>query len=109
MLRPASSGSAASLPSASRAEFAWIVAAPGHAGVEREEQVERLGIAHLADDEPVGAHPQRLLHEAAERDLAGALEARLPSLQRDEVGRVDGELERLLDRDDAVIAAGTPR
>ena len=75
----------------------------GHAGVEREQQVERLGVAHLADDQPVGPHAQRLLHEPPQRDLAGALEARLPALQRDEVGRVDGELERLLDRDDAVL------
>ena len=74
-----------------------------YAGVQGEEQVERLGVAHLADDEPVGPHAQRFLHEPAQRDLAGALEARLPALQRDEIGRVDGELEGLLDRDDPVV------
>ena len=103
MLRPASSGSAASFAERLARGVRVDRRRAGHAGVEREQQVERLGVAHLADDEPIGPHAQRLLHEPAERDLAGALEARLPALQRDEVGRVDRELERLLDRDDAVI------
>ncbi len=80
-----------------------------HAGVQGEQQVERLGVADLADDEAVGPHAQRLLDEAPQRHLAGALEAGLPALQRDEVGCVDGELERLLDRDDPVMRAGTRR
>ena len=32
-------------------------------GVERGQQVDDLGAAHLADDEPVGPHPQRLPHQ----------------------------------------------
>ena len=59
---------------------------PGQPAVERDQQVERLGLAHLADDEPIGPHPQRLLDQPAQRDLAGALEARLAALHRDPVG-----------------------
>ena len=33
------------------------------AGVERGQQVDHLGAAHLADDQPVGPHPQRLPHQ----------------------------------------------
>ena len=32
-------------------------------GVEGRQQVDHLGAAHLADDQPVGAHPQRLAHQ----------------------------------------------
>ena len=103
MLRPASSGSAASLRERLARGVGVDRRRAGHPGVQREQQIERLGVAHLADDEPVGPHAQRLLDETAQRDLAGALETRLPALQRDEVGRADGELERLLDRDDAVL------
>ena len=74
-----------------------------HAGVERQQQVERLGVAHLADDEAVGAHAQRFFDEPPQRHLAGAFEAGLSSLQRHEVGRGDGELERLLHRHDAML------
>ena len=49
------------------------------------QQVEALLLPHLADDEPRRAHPQRLLDQPAQRDLAGALEARLPALHRDHV------------------------
>ena len=41
----------------------------GHAGraaVEREQHVERLGAADLADDDPVGSHAQALAHEVAQ-------------------------------------------
>ena len=76
---------------------------PWNAGVQRQEEVQRLGVAHLAHDEAVGPHAQRLLDEPAQRHLAGAFEARLPPLERDEVRSVDGELEGLLDGDDPVI------
>ena len=42
-------------------------------------------IPHLADDESRGPHPQRLAHETAQRDLTGALEARIASLHRDPI------------------------
>ena len=84
---PASSGSVHILVTASRALLAWIVHMPGSPGVQRDQQVEALLLAHLADDDPVGPHPQRLLDEPAQRDLAGALEAGLAGLHRDHVGQ----------------------
>jgi hypothetical protein len=72
-------------------------------GVERDEQVERLGLAHLADHEPVRAHPQSLLDQAPQGDLAGTLEARLAALHRDPVGARDRQFEGLLNGDDALV------
>ena len=37
------------------------------AGVHRREHVDHLGAAHLADDQPVRSHPQRLPHQRAQR------------------------------------------
>ena len=43
-------------------------------GAHRAEHVQRLGAPDLADDDPVGPHPQRVAHERADRDLAAALD-----------------------------------
>ena len=51
------------------------------AGVQRGEQVDHLGAAHLADHQPVGPHPQRLPDQGAQRDLAGALDVGRPGLE----------------------------
>ena len=58
----------------------------GHAGVEREQQVETLLGSHLTDQDPARPHPQALLHEIAQPDLAGALQPALPGLHGDPVG-----------------------
>ena len=60
------------------------------AGVERRQQVGHRGVAHLADDQPVGPHPQRLPHQVRTVDLTGALDVGRPRLQPDDVrdGRV---------------------
>ena len=50
------------------------------AGVDRTRELERLGAAHLADDDPIGPHGEHELHEVAERDLAGAVETGRPHL-----------------------------
>ena len=60
---------------------------PGQAAVQRDQQVEALLLPDLADDDPGRAHPQRLLDQAAQRDLAGALEVGLAALHRDDVGQ----------------------
>jgi hypothetical protein len=71
---------------------------PGQSSVEREEQVEALLGADLADDDPRRPHPQRLLHEVAQRDPAGALEPGLAGLHRHPVRVVEPELVDLLAR-----------
>ena len=37
-------------------------------GVQRGQEVDHLGPAHLPDDQPVGPHPQRLPDQVAQRD-----------------------------------------
>ena len=51
------------------------------ARVHRLEHVQRLGAADLADDDPVGAHAQRVADELADRDLALALDVLRPRLE----------------------------
>jgi len=72
---------------------------PRHAGVQGDEHVQALRLAHLADHDPAGSHPQRLLDESSQGDLACALEVRLPALQADRVAVVDLQLEDLLAAD----------
>ena len=76
----------------------------GQPGVEGEQQVEALLGADLADDDPAGPHPQALLDQVAQPDLAGALEPGLPGLERHPVGVREAQLEDLLRRHDPVAA-----
>ena len=71
-------------------------------GVESLEHVERLRTAHLADDDPVGAHPQRVAHQLADRDLSPALQIRGPAFEAQHVGLPQPQLRRVLDRDHAL-------
>ena len=74
------------------------------ARVHRLEHVQGLGAADLADDDPVGAHAQRVPDELADADLALALDVRRPSLERDHVLLLELELGGVLDRDDPLVA-----
>ena len=76
---------------------------PVVARVHRLEHVERLGAAHLADDDPVGAHAQRVAHEVADRDVALALDVRRASLEAEHVALVERELGGVLDRHDPLV------
>ena len=78
-------------------------------GVHRLQHVERLAAAHLAHDQPVGPHPQRVADELADRDVAAALEARGTRLEPHDVRPVDAELGRVLDRDDPLGRVDEPR
>src|SRR5215217_3604341 len=51
------------------------------AGVHGLEEVERLRAADFADDDPLGTHPQTVLHQVAHGDHALALEVRRPGFQ----------------------------
>ena len=66
-------------------------------GVERGEQVDHLGAAHLADDEPVRPHPQRLADQVAQADRARALGVGGPRLEPDDVRVVGAQLAGVLD------------
>jgi len=41
--------------------------------VENQQQIEAVPGPRLADDDPVGPHPEALLDQVAQLDLAGAL------------------------------------
>lgn len=66
------------------------------AGVEGEQEVEALGGPDLADQDAARAHPERLLHQVAQHDLAGLLQPGLPGLHRDPVGVGEAQFEDLL-------------
>ena len=70
--------------------------------VERGQQIEGLGPAHLADHDPVRAHPERVPQEVADRHLSPALDARRAALEPDHVRLAQAELGRVLDRDHAL-------
>ncbi|HVA61346.1 MAG TPA: hypothetical protein VNG13_12550 [Mycobacteriales bacterium] len=61
-----------------------------------------LLLAHLADDDPGGPHPQRLLDQPAQPDLTGPFQVGLPGLHRHHVGQRDLQLENLFASDDAL-------
>ena len=75
------------------------------AGVHRREHVHHLGTAHLADDEPVRSHPQRLPHQRPQRDLAGALDVGGSRLEGDHVRVVGTQLRGVLDQDQSLVGA----
>src|SRR4051812_12339175 len=65
---------------------------------ERDEEVEALLLADLTHDDPRGAHPQRLLDQPAQLDLASAFEAGLTALHGGDVG------QRHLEHEQAVMS-----
>ena len=71
------------------------------AGVERREQLADLRAADLADDQPVGPHPQGLPHEVAQLDAARPLDVGRPGHQPDDVRMPRPQLGHVLDGDDA--------
>ena len=64
-----------------------------------------VGAAHLADDDAVGAHAQRVAHEAADRHLARALQRGRPRLEAHDVGVAQPQLGGVLDGDDPLAVA----
>ena len=72
------------------------------AGVHRLEHVESLSGAHLAHDDPVGPHAERVLHQLALRNLAPSFDVRRARLKPDHMLLLKLELRRILDRDDSL-------
>ena len=93
--------------SASRGVLAWIVVSePSWPVFIACSMSKRLGAAHLADDDAVGAHAQRVAHQVALRDLAAALEVRRPRLEPHHVRLLQLQFGRVLDGDDALAVVG---
>jgi len=53
--------------------------------VHRLQHIERLGATHLADDNPVGTHTQRVYDQLALVDRPFALEVWRPALESDDM------------------------
>ncbi len=67
------------------------------AGVQSDEQLDHLGAAELADDQPVRTHPQRLTHQLAQRDGARAFDVGGAGHQPHRVRVVEHDLGGVLD------------
>ena len=70
--------------------------------IHRLQHVERFLAAAFADDDPVGAHAQRVLQEIAHRDLAGAFEIGGAGFQADDMRLLQLQLGGILDRHGAL-------
>ena len=82
----------------SAAELAWMVAQPPSWPVFIAASMSTTSAAtHLAHDQPVGTHPERLPHQRAQGDLAGALDVGRPRLERHDVAVVGPQLRGVLD------------
>ena len=104
---PAISASVSSRRSASAALPAWMRAQRARvAGGEGAQEVERLGAAHLAHDDAVRAHPERVADEPADGHLAAALEVGRPRLEPHDVGQGEAQLRGVLDGDDPLRGIG---
>ena len=90
---PASSGRVHILVTASRALLAWIVHMPGRPLLSAMSRSRLSAWRTSPTMSRLGPHPQRLLDEAAQRHLAGALEAGLAALDGGDVAQRDLELE----------------
>ena len=72
----------------------------GVTGVHGLEHVEGLAATDLADDDPVGPHPQGVADEVPDADLAAALGVGRAGLEPHDVGLLELELGGVLDGDD---------
>ena len=78
-------------------------------GVHRLQHVQRLRAADLSDEYPVGAHSQAVAQQLADRQLALAFDVRWTMFEGDDVGVVDLQLRRVLDRDHALVVRDETR
>ena len=67
-------------------------------GVERGQQVDHLGAAHLSDHEAVGPHAQRLTYQVAHRHLTSTLGVGRTRLEPHDVVVARSQLAEVLDQ-----------
>ena len=84
------------------------------AGVERLQQVERLGAAHLADEDAIGSVSKRRAQQVGDGDrrqrrFLSERHLRATRLEPQQVRLVEMNLGRLLDDDDAVAVRNVRR
>ena len=72
-------------------------------GVEGGQQVDHLRAPHLADDDPVRSHPQRLPHQVADGNLAHPFDIRAARDQLHQVRMSRFQLGGVLHADDAFL------
>ncbi|MCY1550666.1 hypothetical protein D9M68_869350 [compost metagenome] len=72
------------------------------------QHVDRLGTAHLTNDDAVGPHAQRVAHQRTLRDLALALDVHRPRFHPCNVRLLELELGRIFDGDDAFGCGNEP-
>ena len=75
---------------------------PVVAGVHGLQHVQRLFAAHLAQDDAVGTHAQRVDHQLALADRALAFQVGRTAFQPDDVLLLDLQLGGIFDGDDAL-------
>ena len=75
--------------------------APVVAGIHGLKHIQSLAAAALADDNPVGAHAQRVADQVADRDRPLALHVRRTGFKPDQMLLMELEFGRVLNGDDA--------
>jgi len=89
--------------SASRGRLAWMVPSePSVAVFIACSMSTGLGPAHLAQDDAVGAHAQRVLDQVAHIDRAGPFQVGRAGFQPHDMRLLQLQLGRVLDGDDAL-------
>ena len=89
---------------ASRGELAWtVVSEPSWPVFIACSMSSASAPRHLADDDAVGPHAQRVAHEVTDRDLALALDVRRARLEAEHVALMESQLGGVLDGDDPLV------
>ncbi len=73
------------------------------AGIHGLQQIEGLGSAHFADDDPFGTHTQTVADQIAHGDLAFAFQVRRARFQAHHVRLLQLKFGRVLAGDDALV------
>src|SRR5437870_3609729 len=78
---------------------------PAVPGIHRLQHVQGFPTAHLANDDPIGAHAERRSEKRTHVDGSGPFDARSTRFERDHVGLRKAELRGVLDGHDAFAVA----